>query len=224
MRGSCLAACVASAFGLQHMLLFTSVGILILTGLPLRFHDLYVSRLIIGLPAGVANVGIVHSIGAVLLIIDALVHTAYTIFSKQGRRDFLLLPPRPKDFVDLWKAILLYLSLGKEKPKFGRFSYVEKFDYWAVYWSRVIMIGTGAVLWAQDLAMRWLPRTFLDIALEAHSDEALLAITAIVIWHFYNVHFNPDKLPGSLAWWHGRISKEEMAEHHAAEYEEIYGK
>jgi len=61
----------------------------------------------------------------------------------------------------------------------------------------------------------------LDIAKEAHSDEALLATLAIVIWHFYNVHFNPSRFPGSTTWWTGRISKHEMIEEHPLEYERI---
>jgi hypothetical protein len=64
----------------------------------------------------------------------------------------------------------------------------------------------------------------LDIAHEMHSDEALLATLAIVIWHFYNVHFNPERFPGTLMWWHGQISEHELKEEHPLEYEEMMAK
>jgi hypothetical protein len=72
--------------------------------------------------------------------------------------------------------------------------------------------------------LKYFPKFVLDIAHEMHSDEALLATLAIVIWHFYNVHFNPDRFPGTLMWWHGEISEHEIKEEHPLEYEEIMAK
>ena len=205
----------------QHMFLFTSVIILIVTGLPLRFAETNWAETIVHLLGGIENSRLIHRIGASGLIGVAIYHVLYTVFSRQGRRDFLLLLPMPRDVLDVFNMIKHFLGVSEERPKFGRFSYIEKFDYWAVYWGCVIMIGTGLALWFQDFSLRYMPKFALDITKEVHRDEALLATLAIVIWHFYNVHFNPDKFPGSLAWLTGKITKHEMMEEHPLEYEEI---
>jgi len=83
------------------------------------------------------------------------------------------------------------------------------------------MIGSGALLWFENITLSIFPKYMLDIAKEAHSDEALLATLAIIIWHFYNVHFNPHKFPMNKVWLTGRLSEEEMVEEHPLEYEEI---
>jgi hypothetical protein len=83
------------------------------------------------------------------------------------------------------------------------------------------MITSGLMLWFQDTTMAILPKFALDMAHEAHSDEALLATLAIIIWHFYNVHFNPDNFPMSWTWLTGKISKEKIMHHHPLEYEKI---
>jgi len=83
------------------------------------------------------------------------------------------------------------------------------------------MIGSGLFLWFETDVMRFLPKYAVDMAHEMHSDEALLATLAIVIWHFYNVHFNPDRFPGTLLWWHGQLTEHEMKEEHPREYDEI---
>ncbi|HEY5765965.1 MAG TPA: hypothetical protein VIS30_08020, partial [Candidatus Deferrimicrobiaceae bacterium] len=165
-----------------------------------------------------------HRIGAGMLIYFMVHHMLYTIFSRDGRRDFILLIPMPKDIRDAVQNVRYFLGKSPEKPRFGRFSYIEKFDYWAVYWGCVIMIGSGLFLWFEGIVLKYFPKYVLDVAHEMHSDEAMLATLAIVIWHFYNVHFNPDRFPGTLMWWHGQISEHEIKEEHPLEYEEIMAK
>ena len=140
-----------------------------------------------------------------------------------------------KDIEDFWNQVKYFFGKSKEKAKFGRFSFIEKFDYWAVYWGFVIMIGSGIIMWLfQGRLNPWLfgeidlariPFTVDNyihaISREAHSDEALLATLAIIVWHFYNVHFNPDKFPGNHVWISGKMSKEEMETEHPLELEEI---
>jgi formate dehydrogenase subunit gamma len=208
-------------FRFQHMVMFTSVILLIITGMPLKFPDFVLSRWVITFWGGIKNSTIVHRIGAGMLIYFMVHHLFYTVLTRDGRRDFWLLIPNLQDAKDVRQNIRHFLGKTPEKPRFGRFSYIEKFDYWAVYWGCIIMIGSGLFLWFETDVLRFLPKYTLDVAHEMHSDEALLATLAIVIWHFYNVHFNPDRFPGTLLWWHGQLSEHEMKEEHPLEYEEI---
>jgi cytochrome b subunit of formate dehydrogenase len=208
-------------FRFQHMVMFTSVILLIVTGMPLKFPQFVLSRWVITFWGGIQNSTIVHRIGAGMLIYFMVHHLLYTVLTRDGRRDFLLLIPNLKDAKDISQNVRHFLGKTPDKPRFGRFSYIEKFDYWAVYWGCVIMIGSGLFLWFETDVLRFLPKYALDVAHEMHSDEALLATLAIVIWHFYNVHFNPDRFPGTLLWWHGQLSEHEMKEEHPLEYEEI---
>lgn len=211
-------------FRFQHMVMFTSVILLIITGMPIKFPDFVLSRYLVNLWGGIHNSTMVHRFGAGMLIYFMVHHLFYTVFSRQGRRDFVLLIPTPKDARDAAQNIRHFLGKNPDKPRFGRFSYIEKFDYWAVYWGCVIMIGSGLFLWFEGIVLKYFPKYVLDVAHEMHSDEAMLATLAIVIWHFYNVHFNPDRFPGTLLWWHGQISEHEMKEEHPLEYDEIMAK
>jgi cytochrome b subunit of formate dehydrogenase len=205
-------------FRAQHMLMFVSVIILIITGMPLKFPEYGLSKfVIITMLGGLENSTLIHRIGAVGLIIVGVWHLVYTVFSRFGRRDFMLMIPKPQDIKDFFHTLMYFFGKRSSGPKFGRFSFIEKFDYWAVYWGMVIMIGSGLIMWFKEL----FPKVVFDIGREAHSDEGLLATLAIVIWHFYNVHFNPEVFPMSWAWWHGNLTESEMKHHHALEYAEI---
>ena len=156
-----------------------------------------------------------------MLIFVSFWHMFYILFTREGRREFWELLPRIKDFKDFFQNVRYFLGLTKEKPKFGRYSYVEKFDYWAVYWGMVIMVSTGSILWFHNFFLGILPKFVIDIAKEAHSDEAMLATLAIVIWHWYNAHFNPEVFPFNPTIFTGKISKERMLKEHPLEYEKI---
>lgn len=208
-------------FRIQHIMLFTSVILLIITGLPIKFPNATASKILMHFMGGIAMQGIIHRAGALLLIAFYVFHTLYTIFDKEGRRDFVALLPGLKDVKDIIRMIKYFFGFSKDKPKFDRFSYIEKFDYWAVYWGGIVMVGSGLIMWLHNLTLRYLPKYVYDIAREAHSDEALLATLTIVIWHFYNVHFNPSRFPGSMVWWHGKLTKEQMMDEHLLEYERL---
>jgi cytochrome b subunit of formate dehydrogenase len=208
-------------FRTQHMILLVSCIILIITGLPLKFHEARISQLFFDLVGGVQMSTLIHRIGAVGLIAVGAYHLLYLLVFRQGRRDFWELLPRPRDARDLLQMLRYFLGKTNDKPRFGRFSYVEKFDYWAVYWGMVIMIGSGLILWFLETSLQYLPKFAADIAREAHSDEGLLATLAIIIWHFYNVHLNPENFPMNWTMFTGNISEEEMRRHHPLEHEEL---
>ncbi len=204
----------------QHMILFSSCILLIITGLPIKFHESAVSGAVMSLFGGPSVTGFLHRAGAVGLTLIGLYHIFYSVAFRSGRRDFGLLIPKLQDAKDALRQILYFIGRRKERPLYGRFSYIEKFDYWAVYWGMVVMISSGFILWFKEAAINGFGKSIYDIAREAHSDEALLATLAIVIWHFYNVHFNPKRFPGSLTWWNGKITVDEFKEEHPLEYEE----
>lgn len=205
-------------FRSQHMLMFVSVIILIITGMPLKFPELGISKFIIlQVFGGLQNSTLLHRIGAVGLIIVGVWHLGYIAASRMGRRDFFLMIPRPQDIKDFFRMLMYYIGRLPSGPRFGRFSFIEKFDYWAVYWGMVVMIGSGLIMWFKE----FFPKYLYDIGREAHSDEGLLATLAIVIWHFYNVHFNPEVFPMSWVWWNGKLTEEELKHHHPLEYAEI---
>lgn len=208
-------------FRVQHMVLLVSCLILIITGIPLKFHEARFAEIFFDLIGGVQVSTLIHRIGAAGLIAVGVFHLFYLVAFREGRRNFLALLPYPRDVTDFFQMLRYFLGKSDEKPRFGRFSYVEKFDYWAVYWGMVIMIGSGLILWFLETSLRFLPKFAADIAREAHSDEGLLATLAIIIWHFYNVHLNPEHFPMNWTWWTGTVSEEEMRTHHPLEYEEL---
>jgi cytochrome b subunit of formate dehydrogenase len=204
----------------QHLVMAVGVILLMLTGLSLKYHDSAWSHQFFPLIGGFMVSRVIHRIGAALLIWVAIWHTVWLV-SPQGRRELRYLAPQLKDVTDLWKNIKFLTGFSPERPRFGRFSYIEKFDYWAVYWGCFVMIGTGVILWFHDFSMAHFPKYALDIAHEAHSDEGLLATLCIVVWHWYNVHFKPPFFPFNPTIFTGEISGEMMRDEHPLEYEEM---
>ena len=206
----------------QHGILAASVLVLIFSSIPLRFMgkpDLmwWDREAVSGLFFSIGSLRWLHYAAGATLTLVSVYHMLWVVFSKSGRREFYLLLPRWKDFSDLGQNLMFFLGIRQERPAFGRYSYYEKFDYWAVYWGCVIMVGTGLALWFDRLAATHFPWMPYKLAAIIHADEALLAGLALLIWHMYNVHLRPGIFPGSKVWLHGGITKEQQEEDHPLE-------
>ena len=129
--------------------------------------------------------------------------------------------PAPRDAKDLIGNILFFVGLRPERPRFGRYTYFEKFDYWAVFWGVFIMVGSGFIRWFPVETVKWLPAWVYEVGHFAHADEALLAALAIFMWHFYNVHLRPGVFPMSRVFITGRLTLHELEEEHGAQYDEM---
>lgn len=205
----------------QHWIMAVSVIILIITGMPIKFSDAAFSQIVMNMLGGIDMSKIFHRVGGTGLIVASLYHLFYIVFTKEGRWNFKEMIPMPKDLQDVITNFKFYFGKSKDKPKFGRFSYIEKFDYWAVYWGCIIMIFSGLALWFETFFMNNFTLEIWQIAHVMHSDEALLATLAIVFWHFYNAHLNPSKFPLNRVMFSGELDEEEMLEEHPLEYERI---
>ncbi len=202
----------------QHFLLLSSFIVLVITGFALKFPDSWFAHLL-GLGERVR--GIVHRIAAVIMIGSGTYHLFYIAFTRDGRkllRDFL---PVPKDATDALRTMTFNLGVGSEKPEFARFNYAEKAEYWALVWGTIVMVSTGIMLWAKVFFGDLWPRWFLDVATAIHFYEAVLATLAIIVWHFYQVFFDPDVYPMNWAWWDGKMSFEHYREEHGLDSETL---
>jgi len=208
---------------IQHIMMFVSFFICTFTGIAIKYDQSSYARAFTKLLGGFENLLAVHLVGAAIMLIGSCLYhllylIAYVIITRKISFEAL---PTLKDFKDLYQNLKYFLGLSPEKPKFTRFSYKEKFDYWAVFWGIFIIGGSGLMMWFPDIAAKFVPRYIIDASRAAHSDEAILAIVVIFTWHFFNVHFNPDFFPGSLVWFHGKLTEEQMLEEHPLELQKL---
>ena len=207
---------------IQHIGLFTSFILLTITGLPIKFDQNSVSHLVVSVFGGFDKMFAVHLVAAVVMIVVFIYHLIYlAAYPFVTKKLSLAILPRLKDFTDVIHDVQFLLGLRKDPPKFDRFSYKEKFDYWAVFWGIAIMAGSGLMMWFPQLFAQYMPRWVIDSARYAHTDEAILAISAVFIWHFFNSHFGPKFFPMNHVWYRGTITREEMEEDHPLELERL---
>ena len=207
---------------LQHGLLALSFVILVVTGFMLRYPNAWWVESLRSLSSHIFEWrGLTHRIAGVVMCATGVWHVSYVAFTQRGRQVLRDIWPRKKDLTDLIGVMRFNLGLAREKPKFGRFSYMEKTEYWAMMWGSILMGLTGFLLWFENTTIGLFTKLGFDISLTIHFYEAILATAAIVVWHFYFVIFNPDVYPMNLSWLTGKMSEEEMETEHPLQLEEI---
>jgi formate dehydrogenase gamma subunit len=202
----------------QHVVLAVSFIILAITGFALKYPDSWISWM---LGSSEPFRRWAHRVAGVVLIAVGVYHVLYVVFTKEGRqllRDFW---PTKKDVKDVADSARYLTGLKKEKPRFGRFGYAEKMEYWAVVWGTIIMGVTGLMVWFKMDVTQFIPRWLVDVALTIHYYEAILACLAIIVWHFYHVIFDPDVYPLNLACWDGRVSEHWQEEEHPLDKQSV---
>jgi thiosulfate reductase cytochrome b subunit len=198
-----------------------------LTGLPLLYSDQPWALTLSHLLGGFEAAGVVHRICAFVMIVVFVGHVV-TVFARAIRRRDVLgilwgpdsMVPQPQDAIDLWRNFKWFVGRGP-RPQFDRWTYWEKFDYWAVFWGMFIIGGSGLLLWFPFFFGKLLPGWMFNIAGLVHGEEALLAVGFIFTIHFFNGHLRPEKFPMDTVVFTGRISEHELMAERRVEYDRL---
>jgi cytochrome b subunit of formate dehydrogenase len=221
-----------------HFLIITSFMILVSTGMPLKFHSSPWSQAIFDLLGGAHVAAKLHRFGAIISLLYLLIHVSSLIGPLRRRwssfRDsegklrirallgFVFGPDSPlpnlDDLRDVRNHTRWFFGRGP-KPKFDKFTYWEKFDYFAELWGSAFIGISGLVMWFPTQISRVLPGWVVNLAQVIHSQEALLAAGFILTFHFFNSHFRLEKFPLDTVMFSGRITEEELKHERARQYE-----
>jgi len=208
-----------------HAVLFTSFLGLAATGLPLRFSDNATSRFVASAVGGFAAILFFHKFCAILLTFAFLYHLKdLAVRAMNGEKGMFWGPTSMvgnwKDVQDLVAHLRWFVGLGP-KPKFDRYAYWEKFDYWAVFWGMIVIGFSGYAMWFAPFFARFLPGWALNAVLVVHGEEALLAILFIFSIHFVNTHLRPGSFPMDMVIFTGKETEEEFAKKRTLEYQRL---
>ncbi len=211
-----------------HLTVILSFFGLAITGMMLKFSYTWWAEVLSRLLGGAQTAGWIHRICAVVTFGYFALHLwdLWRKFKKSGKtaRQYVLGPntllPQWNDLKELIGTLKWFVGKGP-RPHYGRWTYWEKFDYFAVFWGVAVIGVTGLCLWFPEFFTHLLPGWAINVAQIIHSDEALLATGFIFTIHFFNTHFRPEKFPMDTVIFTGRMSLEEFKHDKPREYEEL---
>jgi formate dehydrogenase gamma subunit len=197
-----------------HVIIFT---ILVITGVSQKFHTYDLSQWVVLRLGGIDAVRLIHRVAGLILILLFAQHVfvaAVGIIRLKWQVSMII---HVKDFKDAVTNLRYYFGLRNHPAVFDRYDYKQKFDYWGVLVSNLIMIVTGLVLWFPIITSKYLYGEFIPAANVIHTNQSLLVVLIIVIWHIYNSIFSPEIFPFDTSILSGYISRERMAHEHPLE-------
>jgi len=202
---------------IEHFAFLLSFTILAFTGLSQKFADSSIGQGFMALLGGIEKTRLIHHISAAVMMVISIYHVNEILYKLFVERTPWNMLPVVQDIQHVLQDIQYNLGFRKHRAFYNRYSYAEKAEYLALVWGTVIMGLTGFMMWNPITTARLLPGEIIPAAKAAHGAEAILAVLAIILWHFYHVHlrhFNKSMFIGTL-------TQEEMEHEHPAELEEI---
>ncbi|HUL92977.1 MAG TPA: cytochrome C [Burkholderiales bacterium] len=217
------------AWRLAHLVFALSVMMLVLTGMAVLYAETGWAKFIVGALGGPRVAGILHRLSAALLLGIFFVHLVYMAYRVAPKWKLSVskwfgptsLVPNWKDLWDMLAMFKWFFGKGP-RPTFDRWTYWEKFDYWAVFWGMAIIGGSGLMLAFKEATASVLPGWVFNVATLVHGEEAILAAVFLFTVHFFNNHFRPDKLPPpDIVMFTGAVALEEYRREHPLEYQRL---
>jgi len=203
---------------IQHLVLFISMIFLSVTGMAMMFIGNWGGD-VVNWFGGFQNTLDIHYASAIVM--GGLVAYHFGFYAAKWIANKATHQPAPfdinmglQDIKDAMTNLKFYLGIGP-RPKFGKYDYMQKFDYWGIYWGMIILGLPGVIMWADGV------NAFNGLAFVFHTKEALLAVLFLGIFHLYQAHFSPRKFPMNMTFLSGSMSEAEMEEDHPAEMERI---
>lgn len=211
-----------------HIFVIISFITLALTGMILKFAYMDWAKFLAKLIGGAYVAGVLHRIAAVMTFGYFAYHVVSLIKMKKQKDLSLMsfifgnntLMFNKQDVKDFWASMKWFVGAGK-RPQYGRWTYWEKFDYFAVFWGVAIIGFTGLILWFPEFFTKFLPGWFINVAQIIHSDEALLAVGFIFTIHFFNTHLRPESFPMDTVIFTGHVPLEEYKHDRPRDYERL---
>jgi len=212
-------------YRILHACMICSFLTLALTGLSLKFSYTPWAARLARLLGGFETAGYIHRFAAVVMFGTFIAHVVGLVQQKRHKRSswrsILLGPntllPTKRDGQEFVGTMKWFVGKGP-RPEYGRWTYWEKFDYFAVFWGIVVIGSTGLTLWFPVFFTRFIPGSFINVATIIHSDEALLATGFIFTVHFFNTHLRPEKFPMDTTIFTGHMPLAELRRDKPREY------
>ena len=208
----------------MHAFMMISFIGLALTGVPLLFADHGWAVALVKAMGGFEGAALIHRISAVIMTVLFVGHIVRVFVRAFMAEDWLAyfwgpysMVPNLKDGQDIVGMFKWFFGKGP-RPQFDRYTYWEKFDYWAVFWGMFIIGGSGFMLWFPTFFAQFLPGWVFNIAMIVHGEEALLAVGFIFTIHFFNGHLRPEKFPMDMVFFTGVVPEHELKEERPVEY------
>ena len=216
----------SATWRVAHLMFALSLMVLTLTGMPLFYPDVPWAPAIMKFFGGPQVTGVIHRTAAVIFAGVLFWHLAYMLL-RIGRqwRTFEIfgsnsMVPNLKDLQDIIGMFRWFFGKGP-RPTFDRWTYWEKFDYWAPFWGVTIIGVSGLVMWLPSFFGSFLPGWIFNVASIFHGEEAFLAVVFLFTVHFFNNPFRPDKFPVDVVMFTGSVPLEEFKKEHALEYQRL---
>jgi cytochrome b subunit of formate dehydrogenase len=211
-----------------HILMIVSFLTLALTGMTLKFSYTGWAVILSKFFGGFESAGYLHRFAATIMIGVFVTHITdlfrlkrkeFGSWIKMLKSDYSMIFNK-RDLKDFIGSLKWFLGKGN-RPQYGRWTYWEKFDYFAVFWGMFVIGSTGLTLWFPEFFTHFIPGWFINVATIIHSDEALLATGFIFTVHFFNTHLRPEKFPMDIVIFSGSMPLEEFKLDRPDEYKEL---
>jgi cytochrome b subunit of formate dehydrogenase len=206
-------------FLLIVLFLFASAG-----GLALRLNDRDPAARLIETVGGIEAMATIHLITGLALaalIVYHIVSLLYLSIKRDWAIDELILLPDVNDLKNIIQNAKFFFFLSADFPRFRKYSFVQKFDYFTGLAGLTLMFATGIAVGLPERAALLFSPAYIEDVRTFHITLGYVLIFVFLVWHVYNNLLSPGKFFANWSWISGSTPEGLIATYHAAYHEEV---
>ena len=207
----------------EHLLVLTCTVVLVLTGFPQKFYDTSWATWLLEIFGGLDNARTIHRVAGYVFGVHGVLHIGGFLVGFAFKKMDASLVPTVQDLVDAKRNLDFYFGHAPSPPKLPKFDYRQKFDYIGLVLGGLVMVASGLALLFPIEITALLGGQIIPTARVVHSNEAMLALLVLAVWHIYGSHFSPDVFPMGTSIFTGYMEAKHLKEHHRLEYDKVFG-
>lgn len=193
----------------QHYLIMIGVTVAGIFGLAQAFPDWAVSRWFVEeIWGGLELKRQFHHYFAYIVdftVIYFIGYLAYKFFIRKEKLRAML--PSFKDFRDFFEMNLYIFGLRKEEPKYNRYTFGQKLDFYLIAVSIPTLSLTGLAMHYTTVSESIITSTGIALAAVIHRSVAIFLAWFILSVHIYYAHLAPGLFPVNTVILTGKMTK-----------------
>ena len=152
----------------EHAILLISISLLSMTGFVQAYSTTSIAMFVLKVLGGIESARQLHHFFAIILGVQSIYHTLSFLYRFLRGEPIPRMVPTWDDLKHVLYMLKINLGISQKYPRFDRYNFEQKADYWGLLIGVIVLGITGLMQWFQIATTYYLPGWVIPVGRVIH--------------------------------------------------------